>query len=206
PEIPTMTSASMPSLRLALVLASLATVSSAQNFNLDVGTNTTYPVPPATYAAAAGQTGLWQSIPPFPGFTSLVDVNGAITAAGINCSAGMDYENTNNLSGASIPDRNLLADISDPGPGTAVWTISGLLTGTYDIYTYAIAPDLSVYRTNVSVSGSTNPMQTVGGAWTGAHAQGVSYAKHRVSVSGGNSVSVFISVTAPPTGPNPNYS
>jgi len=66
------------------------------------------------------------------------------------------------------------------------WTFSGLSDGAYQLYTYAWAPENNGVTTTVTVPGSTDGPQAVGGLWSGgAHVLGTTYARHAVSVVGG---------------------
>ena len=48
------------------------------------------------------------------------------------------------------------------------------------------AADDVTLRPDISVAGSVDPLQTVGGAWTNAYVQGVTHAKHRITVTAGS--------------------
>ncbi len=53
------------------------------------------------------------------------------------------------------------------------------------MYTYAWAPDNAAYVSEVSVAGSPDPSQFIGGGWPGGHSQGTTYALHTVDVVDG---------------------
>src|SRR6185369_151033 len=59
--------------------------------------------------------------------------------------------------------------------------------------------DSNALRTDVSVAGSPDPLQTVGGAWTGVYTLGVTHAKHHVTVTGPPVVITAIRSAAPTT-------
>jgi hypothetical protein len=101
--------------------------------------------------------------------------------------------------------RALLADVSDPGPTPQLWTIANVADGAYDLYTYAFAPDNASFRTDVVVAGSPDPLQTVGGAWSGAYALGVTHARHRVRVVNQSPIVVAIQRSTAPGTPALNY-
>jgi len=147
----------------------------AQNFNVDL--NATFGTPANTYGAAAAQAGTWNTLTT-AGPNALLNVSGAAT--GVSASANQFILFSFNNAGTSGADEQLMDDGAD---GARTWTISGLANGTYDVYTYAWAPDSATFLTNVSVNGSAT--QTVGGAWPGAHALGVTYAQHSATVSAG---------------------
>ena len=82
--------------------------------------------------------------------------------------------------GTSGDDEALLDDFTDLGcaNGDATsYTISGLPDDDYEIYTYAWASDGAGLRTDITVTGSPDPLQIVGGDWTGSHVMGVTYAR-----------------------------
>jgi hypothetical protein len=153
-----------------------------QGINTDIGTWNA--APGTSYPAASGQTGVWNH---FVGTspTSMLSLTGATTGVTLSASStsgfGFGFNNT-----ATTGDDEFLLDGGHDGAAT--YTFSGIGEGVYDVYTYAWAPDSAAYLTSVSVTGSTDPPQNVGGAWPGSHVQGVTYAKHRVKVVGGDSI------------------
>jgi hypothetical protein len=164
----------------------LAVPAAAQSFNVDVGDNTIlFPVPPDTYAAAAGQTGRWTaSIHPYS--TTLLNLDGTTSAVTTTSTSSSSYSYfPSPLTG---DDRAFMVDIQDlPSIGGPwFWTFSGLQDGNYRLFTYAWAPENNGNQTLVTVPGSIDPPQGVGGIWNGgAHVQGVTYALHHVDVAGG---------------------
>src|SRR6202008_4056147 len=107
---------------------------------------------------------------------------GAGTFATVSGSDNSGYGFVFDNPGTAGDDGKLMDDAHD---GALTLTFAGLLNGDYDVYTYAWAPDSGTFLTNVSVVGSPNPMQAIGGSWPGGFAQGVTHAKHRVSVTNG---------------------
>ena len=166
-------------LPLALLVGAFATPSAlAQSVNVDVGN--LFGTPTSAYAAGAGQAGVWNS-KTTNSATALVDLTGGATGATLAASGGVltfGFDNT----GTTGDDQALMDDGCD---GVRTWTFSGIANGAYELYTYAWAPDSNTYKTNVNVQGSPSGVQSVGGAWTGAHQQGVTYAKHSVTVANG---------------------
>lgn len=163
----------------------VATSARAQSLNVDIGLNGTFPVPASTYAAAA-LPGFWNGVQSPAVATALVGLDGAPVAATLTSNGGFlnfDYDN----GGTSGDAQNLLDDVQDLGGPTSVvqWSFAGLTDGPYAVYTYAWAPDNTGFRTGVTILGAIEPAQDVGGAWTGAHQLGVTYALHHVVVSGG---------------------
>ena len=147
----------------------------AQNFNVDL--NATFGTPSNTYGAAASQAGTWNTLTT-TGPSALLDTSGGAT--GVTATANQFFLFSFNNAGTAGDDEMLMDDGAD---GARTWTFSGLANGSYDIYTYAWAPDSATFLTNVSVNGSAS--QTVGGPWPGSHALGVTYALHTTNVTTG---------------------
>jgi len=172
---------------LLLVTFTLASGdAAAQSFNVDVGDNTIlYPVPSDSYAGAASQTGRWTaSITPYN--TTLKNLDGSTSSVTTSSTTPSSYNHfPSTLTGE---DRSFMVDIqslsSTGGPYT--WTFNGLSSGDYTLYTYAWAPENNGFQTRVTVTGSSDPAQDVGGFWSGGtHVLGVTYALHHVAVTGG---------------------
>ena len=166
---------------IGAILAALSPCSFAQKINLDIGRANAEPS--IGYGAAAGQAGIWNRMVVTAG-GALVDTSGLSTGASVSAisahhfSFGFDNPFTTG-------DDELLLDAGHDG--ALALNFSGLQNGDYFVYTYAFAPDNRTnYITDVEVLGSTDPIQSVGGTqWSGIHIQGVTYAKHHVSVTGG---------------------
>jgi len=159
----------------------LATPAAAQGFNVDVGSVLGVPTP--AYGAAAAQPGLWNQMNDGSGMP-LVGLAGQATGASISA-LGANFAFWSDNPATSGDDEQLLDDACD---GPCIYTLSGLAPGDYRVFTYAWAPDSAAYLTRVSVQGSSDPDQVVGGSWSGAHALGVTYAQHDVSASSGQIV------------------
>jgi len=186
-------------LRSTAVFVALASTSVAQNFNLDVGANQSAPVPSSTYGAAANQPGIWFSV----GSTgqtpvALNDITGAATGAAVTPTGGFGdfYIGNPTWNG---DDGLLMEDASDVGglwqgaPGGSIsWAFAGLLPGTYEVTTYALAPDFpAAYNTRVNVVGGTGGAQILTGNWSASpHVLGVTYARHTVAVGAGGTLTV----------------
>ena len=185
--------------RTACTLAAaglLATSAAAQEFNIDCNDFAgTLGVPSSTYAAA-GSAGQWNNVDlNTPSPYSLVDKQGNATGVTMSISGGIAWDfyfNNNLLSGE---DARLLEDFLYGVTAESV-TIAGLADGSYDFYTYCLAPDDKLnFATIVDIPGSPDASQLVGAqSWTGTHQQGVSYAKHRVDVVGGAPVQIDLSI------------
>jgi len=159
----------------------LALPASAQSFNIDVGS--VLGVPSSAYGAGAAQPGTWNQMTDGSGL-ALVGLFGQPTAASVSALAP-NFAFWSNNPGTTGDDELLLDDSCD---GAGVWTFSGLVPGDYQILTYAWAPDSPAYKTLVSVQGSSDPDQIIGGTWSGAHVNGVTYALHNVSAPSGQIV------------------
>jgi hypothetical protein len=184
--------------------ACLAGPAAGQSLNLDFGSvSAGSGTPGPAYAGAAAQPGDWNAIDcdminTMP-WTSgaLIDVNGAATGVTVTLDEPNSFTpfclnfNEANTTG---DDQALMDDIHYFG-GVSSLTISGLADGNYAIYSYAMAPDSAAFLTNVSVAGSIDPPQDVGGNFAAGHALGVTYALHNVTVSGGSDVVVDYAIS-----------
>jgi len=181
-------------------LLALASSPAAQNFNLDVGANQSAPMPSVSYGAGANQPGQWFGV----GTTAqtpvgLLDIQGNPTGASITPTGGFgDFFVGNPVWNGD--DGLLMEDATDVGglwqgaPGGSItWTVSGLLPGDYEIYTYALAPDFpAVYSTRVDVVGGAGGPQILSGNWTGSpHVLGQSFARHTIAVTTGQTVTII---------------
>lgn len=188
------------SLRRAALLCTCVVLGSsavAQSVNVDVcnllGT------PGAGYAAGAAQAGFWNGIDAASPGTSFALQDLTNAPAGVSVSYQLFGNGLGNFSfnatGTSGDDQALMDDLQDIGSGSslAVWTFTGLNPGSYTITTYAWAPDDPVNsKSRVNVPGSGDPEQTLGGAWPGAHALGVTYARHVLNVGGSGQLAVEV--------------
>ncbi len=173
-------------MRTLAALLLLAIPAAAQSFNIDVGDNTIlYPVPPDAYSAGAGQVGRWTaSIHPYN--TTLLNLDGSPSTVTTSSTTSSSYNHfPSTLTG---DDRAFMVDVQNlpsiGGPWS--WTFSGLSDGAYTLYTYAWAPENNGVTTTVTVPGSVDGAQVVGGLWSGgAHVLGTTYARHAVNVVGG---------------------
>jgi hypothetical protein len=172
----------------------------AQNFdfNLDASGGFASNAPPAsTFGAASGQTGLWMNLDVGISGTpqALTDISGNLTSATVQFSTGFNF-NFNNAN-TSGDDERLLDDTQCTGGGT-VWTFNGLQAGDYEVFSYAWAPDVPTsYITNVSVVGSPDPAQDVGGQdFLGTYVQGGHYAQHDVVVGSSGQLTISFQITS----------
>lgn len=210
---------SIATLSTAAALLALASPSVfAQDFNIDVGEDLSlgsFGVPTAAYGAAAAQPGFWVGLTdgvaggltpvigsPWWVGTNIANTSGVATTCDVQAIANAvtnssgDFIFNNALTTGN--DQALMDDVADCGGAgnSLAWTFSQLQNGTYNVYTYAWAPDSGTFITSVSVPGtiSTNP-QSSGGNWPGSHVQGVTFTKHTVTVTGGTLI-VNVSTTS----------
>ena len=179
--------------RTALALIALCTSASTgiarpQSFNVDIGDASAMGVPSSNYGAAAGQAGEWNGVPVLQAVTSLSDLNGDPT--NVVFRNGSNFAVTWNHAGTVGDDEALLDDLGDPG-SSGLYRFDGLLPGGYELWTYAWAPDSAAGLSSVIVTGATEPAATVGGAWSGALAEGITHSVHHLNVTSGT---VFIDV------------
>ena len=186
--------------RIALFIA-VGAPALAQSFNVDIGAGTTYGPPSNAYGAAAAQPGHWQQVS--AGISSavlLTDINNNATGVTINVTGGNGDFQINTWTG---DDGKLMNDAADLGSfGSVTWTFAGLSAGSYSVFTYADAPDFpATYKTNVSVLGAAQPLQVVGGAWSGSpHVLGVTYALHTITLASTGNITISTGAAATPPG------
>lgn len=176
----------------ALVVCSLSSLASAQSFNIDVGT--TGSGPSSSYGAA-GQAGVWNRVRaehmtpfmtgPHPSDYMLVDITGAATGVGLHQYGGMADLNASDLS-VSGNDADLLNDaiLTHSIPLETCVYLNGLQNGLYEVLIYAWRPNNPAFIAQTRFDFHPE-LETVGGAWPGAHQEGVTYSRHIVQVNGG---------------------
>ena len=173
----------------AIVLPASATRARAQGFNVDAGKNLIlFPEPSPAYGGAAGQPGTWNKANPPTYAVALQNLDGS--PSGATCASDVASDYAWPFSTLPQDDLNLMEDCQNvPILTTAHWTFSGLADGSYRVYTYAWSPGNGSGQTAISVVGSSDPTQIVGGSWSGSpHVQGITYALHHVTVAGGTLV------------------
>jgi hypothetical protein len=174
------------------VVAALPLVALGQSFNIDHGDG--FGTPSDAYGAAAAQPGSWNNVSFTDFAVPLNDLSGAAT--GVTATVGgpiapFSFDNP----GTAGDDHALMDDLFDVGGagGAGSVTISGLAAGTYDVYTYAWAPDSAAFITNVTVGGTT---LSSGGAWPGVHASGTTHTEHTVAVAGGTDLVINVATSS----------
>ena len=177
---------------LAASSALLAPAGRAQSVNIDLNTWGAAHLPASTYGAAAGQAGHWNNLN-YQGILPLNGLDGAPSGVSVETSLilfmlGFDHP------GTSGDDEKLIDDFWDVNPAPGMLSFTGLEPGTYDVFTYAIAPDGDTWLTDIEVLGSSDPVQVVGGAWPGGHALGTTYALHSVVVDSSGTLAIVATV------------
>ncbi|MFN0132882.1 MAG: GC-type dockerin domain-anchored protein [Phycisphaerales bacterium] len=144
-------------LGMATALALMAGQACGQSFNIDIdGTaGASAGVPVASFGAAAGQPGVWNSIKSAsPTNVALVDLAGNATGVTITRATNGTFAQANSVS-TSGAHEDLLDDYQVISVGTMTFTINNLSDGHYIIYTYGAHPQFSsnVGTINVPVGG-----------------------------------------------------
>lgn len=168
-----------------LLLAACSASAHAQSFNIEFGDPASSP---SSSYAAAGLPGVWNTfqVMPFGERQPLVDLQGNAVAAKIYNIGGTGLISAPNA-GASADDANLLNDAltSQNNPLDACIFFQDMLNGDYEVTLYAITPAQPSSINRVSVDFATPGPTFIGGAWPGAHQEGVTYARFLVTVTDG---------------------
>jgi len=167
---------------LGAALLFLSSSASSQSFNIDFADNATLGTPSATYGAASGQAGFWNDC---MGDMPLADTTGAATGVSIAL-IGVDVPYGFDELCTAGEDQALMDDIMYTSLTTGYFLITGLADGSYEIYTYAMAPDSNAFLTDVTVLGSPDGTQAVGGDFCAGFVHLATHAIHHVDVVGGN--------------------
>lgn len=172
--------------------AALAMPALGQSFNLDSNTSVVHPAqgsPTSAFAGAASQPGTWNSITGITDVTiPLLNLDGSAsgvtftrsTAAGGNFA----FDNVN-----TTRDFQLLLDDGHDlsgSTGFVSYVFSGLENGTYEVYTYSIAPDFAADFTIIRVGTDVATQLLCGGPMpVNDFALGVTHVIHTVVVTAG---------------------
>lgn len=184
PRVHTATSTAATAILVAL-LTFAASPLSAQSLNIDFGSGGT--LPSAGYGAA-GPIGAWNEIGVLPAGqrAPLVGLNGAPVTASIYMIGGTtlltaDDPGTTGNDGALVDD--MLFGYNNP-VDVCVW-VENLEPGDYEVLIYALTPANPSLHHRVRVDFAAPGPMTIGGAWPGAHQQGVSYERFTLTVTNG---------------------
>jgi hypothetical protein len=152
----------------------------AQSLNVDFGQPANKPSD--TYAAA-GLPGVWNSIQGAAGPTyNLVGLDGRPTSVTLSQSGSTSLLSASDPSvtgdDAALLNDALITNIA--GQETCLF-VHGLEPGMYEVLVYAWMPNAPAVKSRVRHDLSTMT-QDIGGAWTGAHVQGVTYSRHILTI------------------------
>ena len=153
-----------------------------QSLNIDYGNAAGSP--PAAYAAA-GLAGVWNALTGGPGVPQhLVGLDGEGVAATVVHSLVSPVAVAD--PGTSGPDEALLDD-GLPGVGDVAFSIQfqGLISGLYEVTTYAWTPANPKDATLVIVDDNSGDGRVAGGSWPGGLTDGITHVVHEVEVSEG---------------------
>ncbi len=167
-------------MRVAVVLGMLGLAATAQAQAVNVNFGPTDGAPASTYGAA-GAVGTWNSISGIAGQTfEIVDLSGAATPITMSQSPTTTMLTTADAS-VSGDDAKLLNTGLDTTGAETCLAFNGFTAGMYEVLVYAWTPNAPsvLSRTRQDEAASTID---VGGAWTGAHVEGVTYARYVVTV------------------------
>lgn len=171
-----------------LVLTVPCAAARGQGFNVDCGLPGTPPSP--AYGAATGQAGAWNQVIPHSDF-DLANLDGTPSPVHLFChtleAIACDSAAT------SGDDQALLDDFIDAFFAGAVFDVSGLQAGVYDVYAYGFAPcGGSFSGFLLGLSGSWDGSHALqNSAWTGTFTEGQTYARARF-VSFGGPISIDV--------------
>lgn len=166
-------------------------LASAQSFNIDLGAPGS--TPSSSYGAA-GLPGFWNSVQPAhstPSFgpqpfdIPLTDIDGNATSVGLHQYGGTQYIDTPDAS-VSGDDAALLHDalVTHSIPLKTCLYLNGLENGTYEVLSYAWMPNHPRVMNRVFIDFTPGDF-LVGGTWPGLHVEGISVARHIVTVTNG---------------------
>lgn len=182
-------------------LACVVAPAIAQSMNIDINspTGAGSGVPSSSFGAAASMPGVWNSVAPTgTGPFTLVNLAGSAVPATLS-RGGAAVDSMFNSGQTSGDHEKLLDDyqlISGVNPSSTI-TITGLIPGAYQVFTYANGVASSSTRSNVNVfpTSSTNP-QVVGGTLpSNAFVQGTTHSLHNATI---NTLSPNLIVTLTP--------
>jgi hypothetical protein len=174
--------------RVAVLITAMSPIAAAQSFNVDVGDDGSQ-LPSSSYGAAAQQPGVWNAMPTPPWNATdahsgnLVDVDGNATSVHVDAFA------YSGLGGSDIGITTMPGEIGrlllDGIGGASLYnevhfTITGLLPGAYEVWTYA-GPG-----TTILVGGAAEPGLNANWApsqWQGYPVEGRHFVRHHVNVS-----------------------
>ena len=166
-------------------LAVFSACAGAQSINIDFGAPGQGP---SSSYAAAGRAGVWNviGVMPFSQRFDLVGLAGQPVAArvyNIGGTAMLTHDNP----ATTGDDARLLDDmfIAFNNPLDLCLFFENLVNGDYEVILYGVTPNNAAHQNRMHVDFATPNAVWVGGAWTGAHAEGVTYSRHFVTITDG---------------------
>jgi hypothetical protein len=185
-----------------VVLASVASLGStayATAINIDFNISSTGIGATAApdFGAASGQTGVWNAFGPSgppPSSIGLVGLDGS-ALPGVSLSFIGGYGFSGRTSAAPAAVALLVNDAIRMDGSSLTLRFAGLDAGRYLVYTYGlIRADVDLQDgARVSVAGSADPAQAIGGAaWPGSFVLGTTHALHRLTLGAGSSLDVAV--------------
>ena len=167
-----------------VALAISGPLAAQSGYNVDIASSSNPTAPANTYGAAAGQSGVWNTVAPGASAQTILNTSGANQGVTLTSTGGYPALSYNDAS-TSGNDQSLLDDFhdTDAAAEVATWTFAGLQPGNYQVYTYAFAPDGSAFESNVDVLQSSSGPQAVGGSFASGFVLGVTHAVHFATVA-----------------------
>jgi MYXO-CTERM domain-containing protein len=136
---------------------------------------------PSSSYAAAGASGVWNSVTGVAGSSfNLVAIDGSPSGVSVSQSPTTTVLTTPDPS-VGGDDANLLdSGLVTTGAETCL-SFGGFKPGTYEVLVYAWVPNQPTVKSRTRQDQAPSTID-VGGAWSGAHAEGVTYARYVVTV------------------------
>jgi hypothetical protein len=165
-------------LGFVVILVSTAAPAAAQSINVNFGPPGT--TPSASYAAAGG-AGTWNTVTGISGMTfHLVATDGSPSDITVSQSPTTTLLAVTDPS-VSGDDAKLLNNGLVTSSAETCLAFSGFAPGRYEVLVYAWLPDQPAVKSRTRQDEAPSTID-VGGAWTGTHVEGVSYARYVVDV------------------------
>lgn len=168
----------------SISLCLVASESPAQDFNIDFGV---IGDPPSAAYGAVGQAGHWNDIGVLT--TTRIPLRGLdgqltpVVIYGIGGTQMLNFDHPLSTGEDDALIDDMLIGFNDP-VDVCVW-IQNLQDGYYEVTNYALTPNDDDLLSRVRVDFANEGPRFVGGAWTGAHAEGVTYTRHHIHVTDG---------------------
>jgi hypothetical protein len=165
--------------------ASLAGSAAGQSYNIDFGDPRGNDKPASSYAAA-GLAGAWNEIgvPASGVYYPLVNLQGQPTAAELYNIGGSDLLVSDDP--GTTGDHDALMDdmlIGHNNPVDVCIWVRNLPPGSYEVLIYAMTPNNPSLASRTRVDFADQGPAFIGGLWPGAHALGITYSRHTVTIA-----------------------